>query len=151
MKLPEPPFFKTRRRQERFWVTVVALLTVFFGFMEGWFFQLQSELPFMGNISLFALINVNVILLLLLAYLVLRNIVKLLFERKRNILGHKLRTRLVIAFVGLTLIPTIPLFWLATQFIFSSLEYWFSHQVEQSLEQSVSLAREYLDQGGNDL
>ncbi|MEN6484439.1 MAG: ATP-binding protein, partial [Syntrophobacteraceae bacterium] len=42
-------------------------------------------------------------------------------------------------------------FWLATQFIFSSLEYWFSHQVEQSLEQSVSLAREYLDQGGNDL
>ncbi|MCE5244358.1 MAG: hypothetical protein LLF99_14305, partial [Desulfobacteraceae bacterium] len=65
MKLPEPPFFKTRRRQERFWVTVVALLTVFFGFMEGWFFQLQSELPFMGNISLFALINVNVILLLL--------------------------------------------------------------------------------------
>ena len=151
MKIPGYAFFKSRRHQERFWVTFIALLIVFFGFMEGWFFQLQFALPFVGNISLFALINLNVILLLLLAYLVLRNIVKLLFERKRNILGHKLRTRLVIAFVGLTLIPTVPLFWLATQFIFSSLEYWFSHQVEQSLEQSVTLARDYLDQGGNDL
>ena len=151
MKIPGLSFFDSRRHKERFVVTVVALLIVFFGFMEGWFLQLQSELPFFGNISLFALVNLNVILLLLLVYLVLRNIVKLLFERKRNILGHKLRTKLVIAFVGLTLIPTVPLFWLATQFIFSSLEYWFSHQVEQSLEQSVSLAREYLDQGGADL
>jgi two-component system, NtrC family, nitrogen regulation sensor histidine kinase NtrY len=140
-----------RRRQERFWVALVLVAVVFFGFLEGWFFQLQSNLPLFGNISLFVLINLNVILLLLLAYLVLRNIVKLVFERKRNILGHKLRTRLVIAFVGLTLIPTVPLFWLATQFIFSSLDYWFTVQVEQSLEQSVNLAKEYLDQEGSNL
>ncbi len=140
-----------RRKQERFWVTFVFILIIFFGFLEGWFFQLQPELPLFGNIFLFGLINLNVILLLLLAYLVLRNIVKLIFERKRNILGHKLRTRLVIAFVGLTFIPTLPLFWLATQFIFSSLDYWFSHQVEQSLEQSVALAKDYLEQEKKDL
>jgi len=140
-----------RRRRERFWVVLVLMLTSIFGFLEGWFFQLQSDLPLFGNVLLFALINLNVILLLLLTYLLLRNIVKLIFERKRNILGHKLRTRLVCAFVGLTLIPTLPLFWLATQFIFSSIDYWFSRQVEQSLEQSVNLAKDYLEQEGRNL
>lgn len=146
MKFPGFTFFKDRRSKERFWVVLLFLLVIIFGFLEGWFFQLQPDLPLSGNILLFALINLNVILLLLLAYLVLRNIVKLLFERKRNLLGTKLKTRLVAAFVGLSLIPTLPLFWLATQFIFSSLEYWFSHRVEQSLVESVTFAKEYLEE-----
>jgi two-component system, NtrC family, nitrogen regulation sensor histidine kinase NtrY len=145
-----PDLHKNRRR-ERFWVITVFILVVFFGFLEGWFFKLQPDLPLSGNIFLFALINLNVMLLLLLAYLVMRNIVKLIFERKRNILGHKLRTRLVIAFVGLTIIPTLPLFWVATQFIFSSLDYWFSHRVELSLEQAVTLSKDYLAQKEKEL
>lgn len=143
--------FRDRSTKERFWIVVLFFLVVFFGCLEGWFFQLQPDLPLSGNILLFVFINLNVILLLLLAYLVLRNIVKLVFERKRNLLGHKLKTRLVVAFVGVALIPTLPLFWLATQFIFSSLDYWFSHRVEQTLEQSVSFAKEYLEQEKKDL
>jgi two-component system, NtrC family, nitrogen regulation sensor histidine kinase NtrY len=150
MKFPRFPFFKDRRNKERFWMVLLFLLVIFFGFLEGWFFQLQPDLPLSGNILLFALINLNVILLLLLAYLVIRNIVKLVFERKRNLLGTKLKTRLVVAFVGLSLIPMIPLFWLATQFIFSSLDYWFSHRVEQSLQESVRFAKDYLEQEKND-
>jgi two-component system, NtrC family, nitrogen regulation sensor histidine kinase NtrY len=150
MKFFKFPFFKDRRSKERFWIILLFILVIFFGFLEGWFFQLQPGLPLSGNIFLFALINLNVILLLLLAYLVLRNIVKLIFERKRNLLGTKLKTRLVAAFVGLSLIPTLPLFWLATQFIFSSLDYWFSHRVEQSLKESVSFAKDYLEQEKKD-
>ncbi len=123
---------------------------IYFGVMEGWFFSLESEVPLTGNI-LFALVNVNVILLLLLTYLVLRNIVKLIFERKRNILGHKLRTRLVIAFVGLTLIPTLPLFWMTTQLIFSSMDHWFTQKVEHSLDQAISLMKDYVESEGEDL
>lgn len=139
------------RRKERFWLITLLILVVTFGSLGGWFFEFQSDLSLLSNILLFGLINVNVILLLLLAYLVLRNIVKLIFERKRNILGHKLRTRLVIAFIGLCLIPTLPLFWIATQFISFSLDYWFSHQVEQSLEQSVQLGKDYLNEEKQDL
>jgi two-component system nitrogen regulation sensor histidine kinase NtrY len=133
-----------RRRRERFWVGIIIALIVLFGFFEGWFFRFDPNFPISSNILLFALINVNAILLLLLAYFVLRNIVKLVFERKRNILGHKLRTRLVIAFVGLTLTPTLPLFLIATQFISSSLDYWFSNRVEHSLEQAVTIGQDYL-------
>lgn len=145
------PAQKKRRYRERILVVLALILIVSFGLVEGWFFQLQSDLPLTGNILLFAFININVILLLILAYLVLRNIVKLVFERKRNILGHQLRTRLVIASIGLTLIPTIPLFWLATQLIFSSLDHWLSQQVGQSLEESVSFAKDYLKQAEDSL
>lgn len=144
MSEPNSAQVNRRRRRERFWVAVVFGLILALGSLEGWFFQFQPDLPLYSNISLFALINFNVILLLLLAYLVLRNVVKLVFERRHNLLGHKLRTRLLIAFMGLAIIPTLPLFWLATQFISSSLDYWFTQQVEQPLEESVQLARAYL-------
>lgn len=123
---------------------VVLALILVFGLLEGWFFQVQSDLPLSGNVFLISIINFNVLLLLLLAYLVLRNIVKLVFEHKRNILGHKLKTRLVIAFVGITLIPTIPLFWVAAKIIFSGLDHWFSQQMEKTLKESVMLAKDYL-------
>lgn len=145
MLIGKPASTQTRRRRERYWVALVLVLIVVFGFLEGWFYQFRADLPPLGNFLLFALINLNVLLLLLLTYLVLRNIVKLVFERKRNLLGSNLRSRLVIAFVCLTLIPTIPLFGLATQFISFSLDYWFSHQVEHSLEQSVSLGKDFLE------
>jgi two-component system nitrogen regulation sensor histidine kinase NtrY len=140
------PLVVQRRRRERIVVGVTALLIGIFGFLEGWLFRFDSSFPISSNILLFALINLNALLLLLLTYFVLRNIVKLLFERKRNILGHKLRTRLVIAFVGLALTPTIPLFLIATQFISSSLNYWFDNRIEQSLQQAVTIAQDYLEE-----
>lgn len=139
-----------KQRAKFYWIAALVLAVVYFVIVEAWYSRYESDLPMVGNI-LFALINLNVILLLLLTYLVLRNIVKLIFERKRNILGHKLRTRLVIAFVGLTLIPTVPLFWLTTQFIFSSMDHWFTQKVEQSLDQSLTLVKDYLEEEGKEL
>ncbi|MEM5788593.1 MAG: HAMP domain-containing protein, partial [Syntrophobacteraceae bacterium] len=146
MNLSRLNFLKGKSRSfwERILVAVTIALILSFGFLQGWIFQPRSNLPFFGNLLLLAFINLNVILLLLLSYLVLRNIVKLVFERRRRILGSKLKTRLVIASVGLTLIPAIPLFWIASQFIFSSLDHWFSSEVEKSLETSVLIARQYI-------
>ncbi len=134
-----------RRFWERIIVCGVFIIILTLGLVQGWFFKPPSEAPLFGNILLVVFINLNVLLLLLLAYLVLRNFVKLIFERKRNILGSKLKTRLVAASVCLTLIPTVPLFWFASQFIFSSLDQWFSSSVQNSLENSVLLARQYVE------
>ncbi len=133
------------------WFIVIAIFVAAFGLMEGWFFRFQFPLPALSNILLIALINLNVVLLLVLVYLVLRRIVKLVFERKRNILGHHLRTRLVIAFVGLTVIPTLPLFGMATKFISHSIDYWFSRKMEQSLFQAVDFGRDYMKEVRDDL
>ncbi len=151
MTLSETAMIRRRRRRERAMLITVLALVLIFGFLQGWFFHYESELPLFGNVLLIALVNINLILLLLLLYLVLRQLVKLVFERKRGVLGHKLRTRLTLAFVALTLIPTLPLFGVAVQFMSFSLDYWFSAQVEQSLAQSVELGRGYLRQIQKDL
>ncbi len=98
-------------------------------------------LPISSTILIFALININGLLLLLMLYLVLRNLVELIFERKHNILGSKLRTRLVVSFVSLSFVPTALLFFVALSFVSTSMDYWFNTNVEDSLQSSLKLAQ----------
>jgi two-component system nitrogen regulation sensor histidine kinase NtrY len=138
-----------RRQRERRIILITLPLIVLLTYIESHVLRFGGDLPVAGNIVILALMNINVILLLFLLYLVTRNVVKLLFERKRNIFGHRLRTRLVIAFIALSLMPTIVLFGLATQFISTSMEYWYSIQVEQSLKKSLEVGKRVYDDAIN--
>jgi len=140
-KRPDRTAEQRRRRRERIIIIVTLPLIVLLTYLESHFLQVGSKLPMGSNIVIFALMNINVILLLFLLYLIARNVVKLIFERKQNIFGHRLRTKLVITFITLSLIPTIVLFGLATQFISTSMEYWYNIQVEQSLKKSLQVAQ----------
>jgi two-component system nitrogen regulation sensor histidine kinase NtrY len=130
-----------RRRRERRIILITIPLIVLLTYLESHFFRFGGDLPGGGNIVILALMNINVILLIFLLYLVTRNVVKLFFERKRRIFGHRLRTKLVIAFIALSLMPTVILFGLATQFISTSMEYWYNIQVEQSLKKSLEVGK----------
>jgi two-component system nitrogen regulation sensor histidine kinase NtrY len=120
-------------------------------------FDLGLDLPISSSMLVFALIDINVILLLLLLFLTMRNLVKLLFERKKRIMGARLRTKLVLAFVTLSLLPTIILFFVSVQFISASIEYWFNLPIERSLKNSLEVGQDYynrvieetLSQGNN--
>lgn len=125
------------RRVILFCLCLIPLFT----WLQGRLFDQSLDLPVNSNILIFALINLNVILLLIVLFLVLRNLAELLFERKLNILGSRLRTKLVISFLSLSLIPTILLFFVALQFVSSSVDYWFNSSVENSLHESLKLAQ----------
>lgn len=129
-----------KRRRERIMILLCFLVIAGFTYLETRFLRFGTDLPVGGNILIFALINVNVILLILLLYLVLRNVVKLFLERRTKP-RRKLRSRLVIAFVMLTLVPTIVLFMVATQFISTSMDYWFSIQLEKSLKKALEVGQ----------
>ncbi|HOP47713.1 MAG TPA: ATP-binding protein [Desulfobacteraceae bacterium] len=132
-----------RRRRERYLVIFLFVVICFLTFFGIRVFDLGLDLPISNSIFIFALININVILLLLLLFLTVRNLVKLLFERKKNIMGAKLRTKLVLAFVTLSLLPTVILFFVSVKFISSSIEYWFNLQIEQSLKNSLEVGQDY--------
>ncbi len=134
---------KKRRRRERTIIIVVILLVVVLTSLLVYLSGLKGEALLPQNILVFSLINVNAMLLLLLIFLVVRNVVKLFFERRKGILGSKLRTKLVMAFVGLSLIPTLLLFWVSIGFITNTIENWFSFKVESSLEESLNVAEVY--------
>ncbi|EFK08867.1 PAS domain S-box protein [delta proteobacterium NaphS2] len=134
---------RKRRRRERYVIAFLCVAISFLLYLSLRVFHLGQALPFSSSIIAFALININVILLLLLLFLTVRNLVKLLFERKKGIMGARLRTKLVLAFVILSLIPTTILFFVSVQFISSSIDYWFNLQIERSLKSSLEVGQDY--------
>lgn len=118
-------------------ITIVALLT----FAEIRIIYFGADFPISNTILMFILININLLLLILLIFLVFRNLVKLFYDRKRKVMGAQLRTRLVVAFITLTLLPAIILFFFSINFITTSIEFWFNVPVEQALENSLSVGR----------
>ncbi len=132
-----------RRRREIIIIGIILPIIILLTYLGTKIFDLGIELPIANSILLFALININVILLLLLLFLTMRNLVKLVFERKKRVMGSSLRAKLVFAFVILSLLPTIIIFFVSVQFISLSIDYWFNLQIEQSLQKSLEVGQDY--------
>ncbi len=134
-----------RRKREKRLIAILIPFIIALSFTEYFLIKNSIHLPKWSNLVVFAIININTILLLLLAFLILRNLVKFIFEDRSKFLGAKLRTKLVVAFVVLTFVPTIMLFVASIQFLSTSLNYWFDAKVEQSLKDALKLGKAYYD------
>jgi two-component system, NtrC family, nitrogen regulation sensor histidine kinase NtrY len=132
-----------RRRRERYVIAFLIVVIPLLTYLGARIFDLGLDLPIANNILILVLININVILLLLLLYLTMRNLVKLFFERRKGMMGAKLRTKLVVAFMTLSLLPTAILFFVSVQFISTSIEYWFNLPIERSLRNSLEVGQGY--------
>ncbi len=132
-----------KRRNEMLIIGITALILAVLFVFEWHLPEVKGSLSSGRNIFYLSLINLNVILLLLMLFLIIRNLVKLVFERKRRILGSKLRSKLVGAFLGLSVVTAFVLFFVAVGLITSAVEKWFSIQVEKSLEGSLEVAQTY--------
>lgn len=132
-----------RKKRERLIIAITVLIVLALTFWETRI--LRPDFPFSTSqrVVLFVLININIILLLLLFFLVVRNLLKLVTERRQKILGAKIRTRLVMVFVTLSLVPTILLFFIAYEFMAIGLDYWFNIHIEKSLQDSLDVGRAY--------
>ena len=95
--------------------------------------------------------NVNFVLLLGILFVVLRNGIKLVLERRRKVLGSRLRTRLVLAFVGFSLLPCLLMFLVTTKYVQLSMDFWFKDQVETSMESALDVARGFYEKIGGRL
>ncbi len=127
-----------------FILTAVAVLT----FAETRITHFGNELPLSSTVLMFILINTNLLLLLALLLLVFRNLAKLYYEKKNRILGTKLKTRLIAAFIVLALLPTTVLFFFSIHFISTSIAFWFNTPVEQTLDSSLAVGQklyEYIE------
>ncbi len=131
-----------RKRRTRYAIIICLILIPILTYLETVVFQIgEVTFPVSGNVLVFSLININIILLLLMVFLVFRNLVRLVFEQRQISLGKSLRTRLVISFISLSLIPTILLFFIALQFVSTSMDYWFNSNVEASLDEALKVAQ----------
>ncbi|HHZ84108.1 MAG TPA: HAMP domain-containing protein [Nitrospirales bacterium] len=93
-----------------------------------------------SQILVLTMVNVDLILLVLLALFLSRNLVKAFFERHY---GSGFQSKLILAFVGFSLIPSGLLFLVASGLLTNSVNNWFSIQVEQSLNNALEVAQAY--------
>ncbi|MDR1487137.1 MAG: HAMP domain-containing protein [Deltaproteobacteria bacterium] len=81
-------------------------------------------------------INISVLILGLLLFLILRGLYRIFFEK----MGGSLQTKMVISFVGLSLIPTLLTFYFSYLLIGQGQDTWFSSSIRTTLSDALSLA-----------
>ena len=138
-----PVYERKKRLREAAIICLAVLLIILLTRAEFRLTQLSANAPLGSNIAIFGVINLVILLVILLVYLVCRNIVKLFIESRSNPLATRLRTKLVLSFVGLSLVPTMLLFFAAAGFINNTVHNWFNTQVETSLSESLEVAQTY--------
>lgn len=142
----DPPLdSREKRKRKREGILIIFLTLLFFSLMAAEFHltKISNTLPFVNSIFFFGLLNINIIILIALVWLVFRNIGKLFIERRRKILGASLKTKLVIAFLGFSIIPTLVLFVISAMYINSSFDKWFSLKIQNTLQASLEITGTY--------
>jgi two-component system nitrogen regulation sensor histidine kinase NtrY len=137
------PLLSDQNRRKRNLVIIAAFLLLIGGATAFDFGIFVPDLPVASNIVVFALFNLNLIVLLLLILLLFRNLVKLWLERRQNVIGARFRAKLVLAFLVLSVAPAGLIFVIASNFINKSIEGWFKPQVERPLDQALAVAQTY--------
>jgi len=123
------------RRQNRF---LLAAFVVLMTLSVGAFYLLQrtqaaSPRELTNRLLLFVLWYLDVSLIGVLLFILLRNLIRLGLEQRAGVLGSRFRTKLVLTYVGLTFLPVIFLFLIATNLLQRSIDRWFSAPVEEVL------------------
>jgi len=132
-----------RKRRERIIIVVSVVVILILTLLGNYLTQKNLDIGIGENLLLIALVDINIILLVLVIFLVIRNFVKLFFERKRQLKAARLRTKLVLGFAGLTLFPTVIMFFAAILFFSGGMDKFFNVKVESSLEDSLDIAKTY--------
>ena len=143
--LTPPLDVRESRKRRREWIAIggLGLLFLVLTFAEFRLTSLSSTLPFVNSIFFFGLLNFNIIILIALVWLVSRNIGKLFIERRRRVLGSRLKSKLVIAFLAFSMTPTLVLFTISALYINSSFDKWFSIKIQNTLQASLEITETY--------
>ncbi len=130
---------KTKKRRIEISLAVFLLFVVVF--------VTYGQLTFFGSDPwiFFTLININAILMLVVLFLVARNVMGLLLERRRQIFGSRLKTRLVLAFFSISFVPILIMFLSANKILTTSVNYWFTSQVENSMEAALDVGQSFFE------
>jgi two-component system nitrogen regulation sensor histidine kinase NtrY len=126
------------------WLAVLLLLSAALFYLA----QRGRDLPaalVTNRVLLFVLWYVNVVLIVVVVFVLLRNLLKLLVERQHRVLGSTFKFKLVATYIGLSLIPVLLLFLIATELLQGSIDRWFNTPVGPVLESGNAVAQALYD------
>ncbi|MGH9901581.1 MAG: hypothetical protein ACRD68_07185, partial [Pyrinomonadaceae bacterium] len=94
------------------------------------------------TLLLYALSSLNFAAFIVFAFIFVRNLLKLRRERQERQLGSKIKTRLVVYFITVSLLPITAMAVFSYIFFNRSLEKWFSSLPEEVVRQARAAQRE---------
>jgi len=128
---------------------------IFSGFILlifGILVYLETHLPFFKkflpigeNKLIIVILNINLLLILLLLFLVSRTLVKTYIEQKRGIWGARLKTKLTITLVLISIIPSFTLYILSGGFFQINMDKWFGQKIEDTIDDALEFSRFYYE------
>src|SRR5438105_4129458 len=141
-------FIDRYRKDPRFIVTVPILILAATSLIY-YAIQKAKELSpeaLSSQVLLFVLWNINVLLIVGIGFVLLRGIAKLVLERQRGIIGSRFRTKLVVTYMLMSLVPVGVLFFVATDLLRVSIDRWFNTPVRRILQNGEAIAQMAQDQ-----
>ena len=135
---------KTYKKEVLFGLATIAAF--------GLLLYLETNLPFFTkflpvgeNKLIIVLLNINLLLILLLVFIIARILIKTNIEKKRGVYGSKLKTKLTLTMLSISLISSFTLFIIATTFFYVAMDKWFSQKIEDTIDTTVELSQLYYD------
>jgi two-component system, NtrC family, nitrogen regulation sensor histidine kinase NtrY len=125
---------------------LVALMLLFTGLF--YLAERGRDLPtalVTNRVLFFVLWYVNVLLILVILFVLLRNVIKLVVERRHRVLGSTFKFKLVATYIGLSLIPVLLLFAIASELLQGAMDRWFNTPVAPVLERGNAVAQALYD------
>ena len=125
---------------------VVLLLALLAGLL--FLANRSSELApdFLTEFVLYALSATNLAMLVTLVFVLARNIVKLVVERRRALPFARFRAKLVAVLLGMTLIPAVLVLLVGSELIRNSVDRWFNAPMDEVLGSANAIAGDYYEE-----
>ncbi len=122
---------------------IIALLGALAGMVMLADRSTEFQPDFLSEVVLYALSLADLTMLVALLFVLARNIVKLLVERRRGLPFARFRAKLVFAMLGLTIVPSLLVLLVGGELIRSSTERWFSPPIDEVLRSANAIASDY--------
>ncbi|MGD9852175.1 MAG: ATP-binding protein [Nitrospirales bacterium] len=151
---PTPPSFPKPKRNHYtpVWIVLVLLLpcialTIYYARygLSGPLLP-DSMIPSPSYAGVLFLVYLDGVGLVALTLLLSRNLIRAFFEKRNRTLGRGFRSKLVAAFIGFSLIPTVLLALVASGVISEVIEVWFNDQIMHVLRDSEDVANLYQEE-----
>ena len=101
---------------------------------------------FLTEFVLYALSAADLTMLAALVFVLARNIVKLIVERRRALPFARFRAKLVALLLGMTLVPATLVLIVGSELIRTNIDRWFNAPMEEILASANQIARDYYQQ-----
>ena len=126
---------------------LVVLILILIGGLAGfvWMARRSTDLSpmFLSEVVLYALSAIDLTMLLVLGFVLARNIVKLVVERRRALPFARFRAKLVAALLAMTLVPAVLVSIIGSEIIRTSAERWFSAPVDDVVAGASRIASDF--------